>query len=210
MGVPWFYCVKPSQFCGKIYCKQTWCNLVNYQFSICWFQTNFQNIFKIRWHPTQWWNFCPFLNIGALIAEIWKWTYKFKASTIAIICLDPKHSYKIPKISQLPCPSARKKNCLGQIKFVPDKIIFVLDKIFCRRLKSHDYSFCKTKELFSHHKSPFYSRKVIFRNFSRVKMDFLAMDKIFCPGQKKFVKDNLGFVLDKKYFVRPEGWGIRY
>ena len=77
--------------------------------SICWFQTNFQNIFKIRWHPTQWWNFCPFLNIGALIAEIWKWTYKFKASTIAIICLDPKHSYKIPKISQLPCPSARKK-----------------------------------------------------------------------------------------------------
>ena len=135
MGVPWFYCVKPSQFCGKIYCKQTWCNLVNYQFSICWFQTNFQNIFKIRWHPTQWWNFCPFLNIGALIAEIWKWTYKFKASTIAIICLDPKHSYKIPKISQLPCPSARKKNCLGQIKFVPDKIIFVLDKKYLSEAK---------------------------------------------------------------------------
>ena len=39
-------------------------------------------------------------------------------------------------------------------------------------------------------------------------MDFLAMDKIFCHGQKNFVQDNLGFVLDKNYFVRAEGRGI--
>ena len=39
-------------------------------------------------------------------------------------------------------------------------------------------------------------------------MDFLAMDKIFCHGQKIFVQDNLGFVLDKNYFVRAEGRGI--
>ena len=55
----------------------------------------------------------------------------------------------------------------------------------------------------------FYSRKVILRNFSRAEMDFLAMDKIFCHGQKNFVQDNLGFVLDKNYFVRAEGRGIR-
>ena len=54
----------------------------------------------------------------------------------------------------------------------------------------------------------FYSRKVILRNFSRAEMDFLAMDKIFCHGQKNFVQDNLGFVLDKNYFVRAEGQGI--
>ena len=39
-------------------------------------------------------------------------------------------------------------------------------------------------------------------------MDFLAMDKIFCHGQKFFVQDNLGFVLDKSYFVRAEGPGM--
>ena len=55
----------------------------------------------------------------------------------------------------------------------------------------------------------FYSRKVILRNFSRAEMEFLAMDKIFCRGQKIFVQDNSGFVLDKKYFVRAEGRGIR-
>ena len=55
----------------------------------------------------------------------------------------------------------------------------------------------------------FYSRKVILRNFSRAEMDFLAMDKIFCHGQKNFVQDNLGFVLDKKYFVCREGLGIK-
>ena len=38
-------------------------------------------------------------------------------------------------------------------------------------------------------------------------MDFLAMDKIFCHGQKNFVQDNLGFVLDKNYFVHAEGRG---
>ena len=54
----------------------------------------------------------------------------------------------------------------------------------------------------------FYSRKVILRNFSRTEMDFLAIDKIFCHGQKKIVQDNLGFVLDKNYFVRAEGRGI--
>ena len=53
----------------------------------------------------------------------------------------------------------------------------------------------------------FYSRKVILRNFSRAEMDFLAIDKIFCHGQKNFVQDNLGFVQDKNYFVRAEGRG---
>ena len=55
----------------------------------------------------------------------------------------------------------------------------------------------------------FYSRKVISRNFSRVEMNFSDMDKIFCHGQKHFVRDNLGFFLDKNYFVRGEGRGIR-
>ena len=55
----------------------------------------------------------------------------------------------------------------------------------------------------------FYSRKVILRSFSRAEKDFLATDKIFCHGQKNFVQDNLGFVLDKSYFVRAEGRGIR-
>ena len=40
-------------------------------------------------------------------------------------------------------------------------------------------------------------------------MDFLAMDKVFVPNKKIFVFDNLGFVLDKKYFVRAEGRGIK-
>ena len=39
-------------------------------------------------------------------------------------------------------------------------------------------------------------------------MDFLTTDKIFCLGQNFFVQDNLGFVLDKKYFVHAEGRGI--
>ena len=64
-------------------------------------------------------------------------------------------------------------------------------------------------KFFSHIlKVHFFSRKVILRNFSRAEMDFLAMDKIFCHGQKNFVQDNLGFVLDKNYFVRAEGRGI--
>ena len=54
----------------------------------------------------------------------------------------------------------------------------------------------------------FYFRKVIFRDLWISKMDFLATDKIFYPGQKSFVLDNLGFVWDKKYFVRAEGQGI--
>ena len=41
-------------------------------------------------------------------------------------------------------------------------------------------------------------------------MDFLAMDKIFCHGQIFFVQDNLGFVLDKNYFVRAEGRGMYF
>ena len=56
----------------------------------------------------------------------------------------------------------------------------------------------------------FYSRKVILRNYSRAEMDFLAMDKIFCHGQKIIVHDNSGFVLDKIFFVRAEGRGINY
>ena len=35
------------------------------------------------------------------------------------------------------------------------------------------------------------------------------MDKIFVPDKTFFVSDNLGFVLDKKYFVHAEGRGIR-
>ena len=54
----------------------------------------------------------------------------------------------------------------------------------------------------------FYSRKVILRNFSRAEMDFLAMDKLFCHGQKNFVQDNLGFVQDKNYIVHAEGRGM--
>ena len=54
----------------------------------------------------------------------------------------------------------------------------------------------------------FYPRKVILRNLSRTEIDFLAMDKIFCHGQKKIVQDNLGFVLDKNNFVHAEGRGI--
>ena len=52
--------------------------------------------------------------------------------------------------------------------------------------------------------------KPILRDFSRAKVDFLATDRTFCPGQNIFVQDNLGFVLDKKYFVHAEGRGIRF
>ena len=54
----------------------------------------------------------------------------------------------------------------------------------------------------------FNSKKVIFLNLSRAETDFLAMDKIFYHGQKNFVRDNLGFVQDKNYFVHAEGRGI--
>ena len=50
--------------------------------------------------------------------------------------------------------------------------------------------------------------KPILRGFSRAKVDFLATDKTFCPGQNFFVMDNLGFVQDKNYFVHAEGRGI--
>ena len=56
-------------------------------------------------------------------------------------------------------------------------------------------------------KVQFYPTIVILRKFSRAETDFLATDKIFCHGQKQFVQDNLGFVLDKNYFVRAEGRG---
>ena len=48
-------------------------------------------------------------------------------------------------------------------------------------------------------------------------MNFLAMDKIFCLGQKAFcqgqyffVLDKIDFVWDKKYFVRADGMGISW
>ena len=50
--------------------------------------------------------------------------------------------------------------------------------------------------------------KPTLRDFSRAKVDFLATDKTFCPGQIFFVMDNLGFVQDKNYFVHAEGQGI--
>ena len=42
---------------------------------------------------------------------------------------------------------------------------------------------------------------LILSNFGNQKMDFLTLDKIF-------VLDNLNIVLDKKYFVQADGWGI--
>ena len=39
--------------------------------------------------------------------------------------------------------------------------------------------------------------------FWKQKIDFLTLDKIF-------VLDNLNIVLDRKYFVRADGWGIGF
>ena len=41
----------------------------------------------------------------------------------------------------------------------------------------------------------------ILNDFWKQKMEFLTMDKIF-------VLDNFKIVLDKKYFVQADGWGI--
>ena len=41
-----------------------------------------------------------------------------------------------------------------------------------------------------------------------VEINFLAMDKIFCPGQKVFCPGQYFFVWDKIYFVRADGMGI--
>ena len=43
----------------------------------------------------------------------------------------------------------------------------------------------------------------IFNDFWKEKMDFLTLDKFF-------VLDNFNIVLDKKYFVRADGQGIRW
>ena len=46
------------------------------------------------------------------------------------------------------------------------------------------YSPFARQNIYSHIlKVHFYSRRVIFRYFSRAERDFLDMDKIFCPGQ---------------------------
>ena len=50
----------------------------------------------------------------------------------------------------------------------------------------------------------FYSRKVILRNFSRAEMDFLAMDKIFCHGQKKFCPGQFRFCPSQKLFMQKD------
>ena len=62
-------------------------------------------------------------------------------------------------------------------KFVPDKIIFVQKKIFCPRLKSHVRSFWKTKEFFSHLKSPFLFKKSHFKEL------FKSRNGLFSHGQ---------------------------
>ena len=62
------------------------------------------------------------------------------------------------------------------------------------------YSLFARQNICSHIlKVHFYSRRVIFRDFSRAEMDFLAMDKSFVQ-EKKIVYDNLGFVLGKNLF----------
>ena len=74
--------------------------------------------------------------------------------------------------------------------------------MFVLRLKSNHQSFYKTTEFFSHLKSPFLLKKSHFQGL------FKSQNGIFSHGQKIFVQDNLGFVLDKNYFVHAEGRGI--
>ena len=109
----------------------------------------------------------------------------------------------------MPCPSAQNNFVLDKSKFVLDKIIFVQNKIFCPKLKSHVRFFCKTKEFFSHLKSPFLLKKSHFKELFRNKNGLFSHWQSILSWSKKIVQDNLGFVLDKNNFVCAEGRGIR-
>ena len=89
------------------------------------------------------------------------------------------------------CPR-QNQFCPRQKNIVPEKKLFVPDKIFCPRLKSlfllHIIPWnlpCLIK------KSTFVKKTVIFMGLCTVEINFLAMDKIFCHGQKVFVLDNI-------------------
>ena len=75
-------------------------------------------------------------------------------------------------------------------------------------LKCSDQSFCLTKQFCSQLKSPFLLQESHFQGLMNIKNGLFSLGQNFFPGQKYFVLDNLGFVLDKKYFVRAEGQGI--
>ena len=76
--------------------------------------------------------------------------------------------------------------CLGQNKFVPDKIIFVIDKNFCTRLKSSDQPFFMTKEFCTRLKSRFLIEKSHFQGLFMRKNGLFSHGQNFCPGQKIF------------------------
>ena len=66
-------------------------------------------------------------------------------------------------------------------------------------------------------KIEFFIGKVNFRDLCVAEINFLAVDKISCPGQKVFclgqyffVWDKIDFAWDKKYFVRADGMGINH
>ena len=96
---------------------------------------------------------------------------------------------------------------LDKIFFVPDEINFVLDKkilpmtkTFClgqnilSTAKKFISATCKSLKItFPDEKVHFYSKEVIFMDSCTVEINFLAMDKIFCPGQIIFVTDNIFF-----------------
>ena len=106
----------------------------------------------------------------------------------------------------MPRPSARtKKFCLGQKQICPDKIIFVMDKIFSPRLKSHDQSFCKTKQFSSQLRSPFLLEKNHLQGLLKSKsglfnhgQNILSRTKHFCPGQFRFCPGQKIFCLCRR------------
>ena len=112
----------------------------------------------------------------------------------------PCLSSRVSKYSLMPRPSAWTKYFLSRTMFKLSRT-----KILSRVKKS---IFCfeksiKIKFIFERTLKIYFQLEIfILHDFSKQKMDFLTLDKIF-------VLDNFNIVLDKKYFVRADGRGIR-
>ena len=95
--------------------------------------------------------------------------------------------------------------CSDKICFVLDKMNFVsgekilsVTKIICpgQNILSMAKKFisdtCKSLKItFPDEKVHFYSKEVIFMDSCTVEINFLVIDKIFCPGQSIFVMENI-------------------
>ena len=100
----------------------------------------------------------------------------------------------------MPCPSARTKLFCPwlNINWLKQKFYSRLDQPFFAVKIHSKWNFLVGRALKIH----FQPEIFILNGFWNQKMDFLILDKIF-------VLDNFNIVLDKKYFVRADGQGIR-